>query len=297
VTGIALTGRGQDRSVSQYATVPLPAGAVVPTLTADNIVDRVVVGQAVQRVLEELGRPKRVALVVPDGAAKVSFVRFDKVPPRADDLAQMVRWQVRKAVPFPIESAQIGFMPSLDLEGGGREFVVVVMRRDVVESYESLVQGAGAHPGIVDLASFDLVNLVLAADQRGGRVFDADWLLVHLTPHASTLGLVRAGQLVFYRSRVTDGQEPLVDLVHQTAMYYEDRLGGRGFGRVVLAAAAEALAVEGTEVRRTLEERLRSGVEILDASRAVRLGDQVPAGADDRLAMTPALGVLLREVA
>jgi hypothetical protein len=80
-------------------------------------------------------------------------------------------------------------------------------------------------------------------------------------------------------------------------MYYEDRLGGRGFGRVVLAAAAEALAVEGTEVRRTLEERLRSTVEILDASKAVRLGDQVPAGADDRLAMTPALGVLLREVA
>ena len=297
VTGVVLAGRGADRSVSQYVSEVLPAGAVVPALTADNVTDRVAVARAVQAVLEQLGRPKRVALVVPDGAAKVSFVRFDKVPGRAEDLAQMVRWQVRKSVPFPIESAQIGFMPSLDVDRGGREFVVVVMRRDVVESYESLVRGAGAHPGIVDLASFDLVNLVLASDRRNGQAVTDDWLLVHLTAHASTLGLVRSGQLVFYRSRLGDGQEPLIDLVHQTAMYYQDRLGGHGFGRVILAAASDALAVEGADVRRTLEERLESTVELLDPSKAARMGDRVPSDPEDRVAMTPALGVLLREVA
>ena len=57
---------------------------------------------AVQRVLGAVGVSRgRVALVVPDGAAKVSLVRFEKVPAKAEDLAQLVRWQVRKSVPFP----------------------------------------------------------------------------------------------------------------------------------------------------------------------------------------------------
>jgi type IV pilus assembly protein PilM len=297
VTAVALRRGAGAGSVTALATEPVPPGAVVPSLTAENILDRPRVAEAVRRVLHGAGGPRRVALVVPDSAAKVSVVRFDKVPARHDDLEQMVRWQVRKAVPFPIEAAQVGFAPSTDVEGGGREFVVVVFRRDVVESYEGLVQGAGSAPGLVDLASFNLVNLVLAGDQRTGRAAGQDWLLVHLTPQASTLALVRTGQLVFYRNRLTDGQEGLIDLVHQTAMYYEDRLGGRGFDRVVLAATAEALAAEPSDVRQTLQERLRSRVEAIDPRTAVVLSDRLGVAEDDLVFMAAPLGILLREAA
>jgi Tfp pilus assembly PilM family ATPase len=183
------------------------------------------------------------------------------------------------------------------VENGGREFVVVVMRRDVVEGYEALVRDAGAFPGLVDLASFNVVNLVLAADRRDGQAWGGDWLLVHLTPQASTLAIVRRGQLAFYRNRLTDGQESLVDLVHQTSMYYEDRLGGQGFERVVLSATGEALAMEPSDVQSTLEERLRSRVELVDPRRAVRLGDRVSVTQDELVTMAAPLGVVLREAA
>jgi type IV pilus assembly protein PilM len=297
VTAVALRRSGSTGAVTALASELLPAGAVVPSLTADNFVDRPRVAEVVRGVLQQAGGPRRVALIVPDSAAKVSVVRFDKVPARHDDLEQMVRWQVRKAVPFPIEAAQVGFAPSSALVGGGREFVVVVFRRDVVESYETLVQEAGSFPGLVDLASFNLVNLVLAGDLRAGRTAGGDWLLVHLTPQASTLAIVRSGQLVFYRNRLTDGQEGLVDLVHQTAMYYEDRLGGHGFDRVVLAASAEALAVEPSDVRRTLEERLRGRVELVDPRSAASLSDRIAVGDDDLVFMAAPLGILLREAA
>ena len=35
--------------------------------------------------------------------------------------------------------------------------------------------------------------------------------------------------LVFFRNRAADGEAGLADMVHQTAMYYEDRLSGAGF--------------------------------------------------------------------
>ena len=56
-------------------------------------------------------KPRRVGLVVPDPVAKVSLVRFERVPARGQDLAELVRWQVRKAAPFRIEDAQVAFTP------------------------------------------------------------------------------------------------------------------------------------------------------------------------------------------
>jgi type IV pilus assembly protein PilM len=297
VTAVSLGGRRDGRPVASHATEPLPPGALAPSLTADNVVDRAAVSHAVARVLEGTRGSRRVALVIPDAAAKVSVVRFEKVPGRAQDLAQMVRWQVRKAVPFPIDAAQVAFAPAAPVEGGGREYVVVIVRRDVVESYEALVHGAGAQPGLVDLASFNVANLVMASDRAAGTPAAQDWLLVHLTAQASTLAIVRDSELVFYRHRANDSQEPLIDLVHQTAMYYEDRLGGRGFGRVVLAAAGEALAGEHAGLARALEERLRSRVELVDPRRAAHVGPDGAASGEALVAVAAPLGALLREIA
>ena len=97
------------------------------------------------RVLEDLagGRGKRVALVLPDTTAKVSLIRFEKIPARVQDLDQLIRWQVRKTAPFRIEDAQLSWQPGAGLEGGGREFIVSMARRDVVQSFERVCAAAG----------------------------------------------------------------------------------------------------------------------------------------------------------
>ncbi len=90
-------------------------------------------------------------------------------------------------------------------------------------------------PGVVDLASFNLMNTVLAATAPSRH---GDWLLVHVGADYATLAVVRGADLVFFRNRGAAGPAELADLVHQTAMYHEDRLGGGGFSRVVMAGAA-----------------------------------------------------------
>ena len=75
-------------------------------------------------------RPRRIALVLPDTVAKVSLIRFEKVPAKVQDLDQLIRWQVRKAAPFRIEDAQVSWVPGVAIDGGGREFVVTVARKD-----------------------------------------------------------------------------------------------------------------------------------------------------------------------
>lgn len=296
VVGLGGSKSAQGAIVQGWASEALPAGAVVPSLTAANITDTGAVVEALKRALSRAGvRSKRAGIIIPDLAAKVSLVPFETVPERREDLAQLVSWQVRKSAPFRIEDAQLSFVPGAPYGDRGRTFVVTLARTDVVRQYEDVCAAAGVHAGIVDLASFNLINAVLAGKSRPER----DWLLVSATPESQTLAIMRGDALVFYRNRATEGDERLPDLVHQTAMYYEDRLEGAGFERVVLAGAAAVDAASAESVRRTLTERLNAPVTSIEPRHVASFSgrgfdDLQPAAAD---ALIAPLGLLLRDAA
>ena len=283
-------GAGAPPAIEAHAVEALPDGAVVPSLAASNIVDPAAVTAALGRALSGVGGGRHVALVVPDAVAKVSLVRFDQVPAKAADLDAMLRWNVRKSLPFKAEDAQMTYGDGA-LVDGGREFVVASARRDIIAEYEGVCTAAGVHAGLVDLATFNLVNLQLASASGGG-----DWLLVHLAADQVTLAIVRDRAVIFYRHRGADGDESLADLVHQTTMYYEDRLGGRGFGRVLVAGASHGPdSADG--LRRSLEQRLGTQVEAVDPRGVATLADRLGASPEllDRLAAL--VGILVREPA
>ena len=195
--------RGGRPVVAAHAVEPLPAGAVSPALVAPNMPDVGVVGQAVARVLAEIGgRAQRAALVVPDTVAKVSLLRFEKVPAKTADLLEIVRWQVRKSAPFPIEQAVLSVSPGTPVAEGGQEFIVSLAREDVVRQYEQACAQAGAHAGIVDLATFGVLNSVVAGGGRpGGR-------LAAGAPrrHRITLAVVRGEHVIFFRHRAEESE-------------------------------------------------------------------------------------------
>lgn len=318
VTAVSLGEHAGKPMVTAHATETLPAGLVAPALNQPNITDRAAVAAALGRVLSQLGgRPGRVALVVPDGAAKVSLVKFDKLPAKAEDLEQLIRWQVKKSVPFALEQAQVTWTRGATDASGGVEFVVAIARRDIIEEYEAVCQAANAQAGLVDLATLNLINLALLADPslagnaRGAgaaaRVSDdsadpasampMDWVLVHIGADSSTVAIVRGAQVLFFRNRPADAGGHLNDLVHQSAMYYEDRLGGPGFSRVFVAArdVPEAQADELPDLYRGLEERTGDRVETLDLRGAAGIAHGISPSPELLSALAAPVGVVLRE--
>jgi len=275
--------------VVAHALEPLAPGAVVASLTAANIADRAAVIGALGRLFDRLGsRPRRVGLVIPDPAAKVSLVRFEHVPARRQDLEQLIRWQMRKAAPFPIDQAQVGCA-----DGGrtpdGYEFIVTIARREVIEEYEQVCAEVGAYPGLVDLATFNVVNAVLGGSPPAG-----DWLFVNAAVDYASIAILRDRQLLFYRNRASDTDGAFLDLVHQSAMYYEDRLGGAGFSRVLLAGGAHVPRGGPMDIRRSLEERLGRTVDAVDPRTAAALTDRITANPMLLEALAPLVGLLVR---
>jgi type IV pilus assembly protein PilM len=289
VSAAVVTLRGDGLVVSAHASEALRPGTVTPSLTGPNVQDRHAVIGSIRRVVEKLGtRPRRVALAIPDTVVKVSLLRFESVPPRRDDFDQLVRWQLRKAAPFPVESAAVTYSPAVSLPDGGREFLVELAREEGVREYESLCEDAGMYAGLVDTATFSLLGVF-----AGTSAADGDWLLVHVRPDYTSIAIVRDDVVIFYRNRPEDGQEGLPDLVHQTSMYYQDRLSGGGFTRVYLAGAGRAPGAADA-ARKGLEDRLGVAVEPLDPTRAASLTDRINATPELMDVVGPAIGLLRR---
>lgn len=270
---------------------PLPAGALVPSLTSANVIDRQACVGAVREAVEAVGgRHKRVALAVPDTAAKVSLLTFEQVPASLRDFDQLIRLQLRKTMPFPVEQAQVSWSRGPEHEGG-TTVVVASMRRNIVEEYEAVCAGAGLHAGTVDLATFSVVNLALL----GGSTVNmqGDSLLVHVTPTYASIVVVRDGGVIFFRTRPSDDAEAVPEVVHQTRMYYEDRLAGTGFARFVLVAGPDVGNRErGTQ---TLERMFEAPVTALSLEGLATFADRVQPSEPLVGLIAPSAGIVLRE--
>jgi len=295
VNVVGISAQGGSRSVTAHATQPLPSGLVTPALNAVNVHESAALASVVRAAVDSISpRPRRIALILPDSVAKVSIVRFEKVPAKPQELDQLIKWQMRKAAPFRIEDGQVSWAESAEIAGGGREYLVVLARRDIIESYENACIAAGVEAGIVDIVSLNLINAVVAVEPAA---IPGDWLLVHSADDSATLAVVRRGHVVFFRTRPSDGTSAgdIGDLVHQTAMYHEDRLGGGGFSRVIASGFGSTSGEEAQRMKRQVEERLGMRVEPLDVSRGLTLRDRISSSPALMDALAPAAGILLRD--
>jgi type IV pilus assembly protein PilM len=131
VNVIGISAQGGTRAVIAHAVQPLPAGLVTPALNGVNVHESAALAAVVKAAADAISpRPRRVALILPDSVAKVSILRFEKIPAKEQELDQLIKWQMRKAAPFRIEDGQVSWAESAALPGGGREYLVVLARRE-----------------------------------------------------------------------------------------------------------------------------------------------------------------------
>ncbi|HLI04496.1 MAG TPA: hypothetical protein VKU93_09510, partial [Terracidiphilus sp.] len=89
-----------------YACVTLPPGALTPGIEGTNVQEPGVVAAAIRAALDELSPRKRsVTLVLPDTVVRVFVLDFDAFPAKAAEALQVLRFRLRKMVPFDVEHA------------------------------------------------------------------------------------------------------------------------------------------------------------------------------------------------
>ena len=110
------------------------------------------------------GSRARAGLIIPDYAARLAVLDFAEFPSDEQQRLALVKFRLRKSVPFAIDDAQVScFVQGKDAGEKGTEVLAAVISRTVLEEYEALLRGAGFQVGLVVPSSFALLPLLFGA--------------------------------------------------------------------------------------------------------------------------------------
>jgi type IV pilus assembly protein PilM len=206
-----------------YAFVPLPAGSLLPGIGEPNIRAAEPLAAAIRSALGKVSpRTRSVTLVLPDTVVRVFVLDFDSLPSKAAEALPVLRFRLRKMVPFDVEHAGVSYQV-LTQSKSECKVLAAVMPGAILAEYEAAVRAAGYEPGaalpssLASLEAMDSMEAVLAAN---------------LSALALTTLIVNGQDLLLYRTLDLPEepglrQQEIQRGIAVAAAYYEDKLGVR----------------------------------------------------------------------
>jgi type IV pilus assembly protein PilM len=211
------------RHLESHAIEPLPPGAVMASPVETNVVQPDAVRSVLRKVFSRVpahGAP--LALLIPDPVVRVFILPFDTLPRRADEALSLLRWRLKKSVPFDVDETVVSWMRQASRQGS-LEVVTAVGRQRIIKEYEELLEPLGAKAGVV--LSSTLGTLPLLGDE-------GSTLLVRISGKTLTTVIVSAGNLCVYRSTEMSSESAALDPQHMldeifpAVAYFQDTWGG-----------------------------------------------------------------------
>jgi type IV pilus assembly protein PilM len=223
--------RWKGNSVDEFTVETLPAAALVPSAVEANLINPTALKTAMASIVSRLrAKDQDVALILPDPVIRVFVQHFDEFPRSPQEAIPMLRWKLKKSIPFEADETVISYMrqPS---RAEGIDVVTALARLRIVREYEALAEDAGLNPGVV--LSSSLAAISLLGDAKAT-------LLARISGVALTTAIVRDGVLCGYRCTELPAHggditpKMLLDEIYPVAAYYQDTWG-EGIGSVRLA--------------------------------------------------------------
>ena len=249
VAGVRFTRIG---GVQGFAVAEVPKGAIVPSAIEANILNAGPVSDAVRTVCQAMdAKEEDLALLVPDPVIRVFVQHFDDFPRSAEEAIPMLKWKLKKSVPFEVDETLLSYMRQQP-RGDGVDVVTAIARLRIIKEYEGTLESVNLRPGVV--LSSTLAAISLLEDHR-------PTLLARLSGTSLTTAIVREGVLAGYRctelpataSEITPHM--LLEEVFPLAAYYQDTWQ-EGIRAVRVAGLARRLP----EFVRPLEEEFKCDV-------------------------------------
>ena len=203
-----------------YAFAPLLPGALLPGIGEPNIRDAEAVSDAIRTALNKVSpRTRAVSLVLPDTSVRVFMLDFDSLPARNSEALPVLRFRLRKMVPFDVEHAGVSYQV-LTQEKNEWKVLTAVLPGPILAEYEAVVRAAGYEPGAIlpsSLAALEAIDSMEAV------------LAANLTPLALTTSIANGSDLLLHRT-LDLPEEPALRLseiqrgIAVAAAYFEDKL-------------------------------------------------------------------------
>lgn len=229
---------------------PLKPGVLAVSPVKENVLDPDEFVLNVRQLAGSQAARKRrdVALILPDFSARISVLDFDHFPGDAKEQAALIRFRLKRSVPFDTESAALSYVAQAPA-AGKTDVIVVMAPLEIVSRYEAPFRTAGLNPGLVTTSSLAALELapvhgLSVIAKLSGRV------LTVLVREEGALKLVRCLELP------SASLDDIAAVLVPTFVYIEDNLG-RPAEKLLLCGFGD----ETGEAARHLSEELSVAAE------------------------------------
>jgi type IV pilus assembly protein PilM len=210
---LAADGAGLEACSAQELT----PGSVVPDLIENNLRQRDEVRGGIESALSALAvRSKDIIAIVPDAAVRVMLVEFDTLPSEDEEALEVVRFRLKKSLPFDVDKAKISYHAQKSPDGV--RVVAAVALASVVEDYEAAFREAGYSPGVV------LPSMLAALGSADAK---RPTLVVKVDAHTTSIAILNEDRLQLFRTLenargVTITGEQLAEEVYPSVVFFQD---------------------------------------------------------------------------
>ena len=212
----------RPRAAAPPAVESLEPGVLGVSPLRDNVLKPPAFNAAVAKIAGATGARKRrkAVLILPDFCARTAVLDFDSFPSNAEEQMSLLRFRMKKSVPFDLEDAVIRYHPQSEAGSGRLNVVVVVASLEILAHYEAPFRAAGLHVGHVTMSSLAALEL---QNEPGIS------LLVRRSGRVLSMLVLRNGVLKLLRTvELHEGHtEEILSLLFPTLAFIEDELRAR----------------------------------------------------------------------
>ena len=221
--GIAFLHPARSRGEAEIGFLPFEPATLAVSPVEDNILKAEAVTAVLRNIapLDGAKKRRRAAIILPDYAARVNVLDFDSFPSTPDEQLGLIRFRLKKTLPFDIDSAAVSYyaQPAGADSGGKIEVVAVIVALEVIARYEALFRAMNFHAGEVTTSALASLNLY---PETGNQVS----VIAKLGGNVLTVMVMQGAALKLFRcvalSQVTE--EEVMAVLRPTYSYVEDGL-------------------------------------------------------------------------
>jgi type IV pilus assembly protein PilM len=153
---------------------------------------------------------------VPDAAVRVMLVEFDTLPSDQEEALGVVRFRLKKSLPFDVEKAKVSY--HAQKVNDEVRVVAAVALGSVIEDYEAAFRDAGFNPGVV------LPSTLAALGAADGK---KPTMVIKVDAHTTSIAILNEEQLQLFRTLenargVTITGEQLAEEVYPSIVFFQD---------------------------------------------------------------------------
>jgi type IV pilus assembly protein PilM len=217
---IAARAAEKTQRLDLFTSLRLAPGVISPSLGGPNVQDGEALRTAISGALGAVsGTARDVIVIVPDATIRVLLLDFETLPAKAQDIAPVIRFRLKKSLPFDVEQAAIAY--AIKRSQNGVQVVAAVSPRAVMDEYEAAFRDAGYAPGVVLPSSLAALGIV-----EGQR----PTLMLKVDPMNITIAAAQNQELRLIRTlenphgiEVTPAE--LAEAVLPSIVFFEDQYG------------------------------------------------------------------------